>query len=297
MPTAEEQTADMLGSLGTKDFPSSCIAGHQDDNDSEPTFGDFTGSLKTPVPKDHTSDSDGHSLWSLKHAKKEYDVLSDHGKMTSNPIKQKWLFLTLTEFDKDKEEDLNEGDPNDPSYHTKDNISDDEDDDEGLKYLGMKPSAKFVDVTHWHQWDLDLSWVKNVHKGLLKVLRIKPEGLTGQKRDCTAILAQILKQANINNVFPMGSDAPEDLSLHELWPKALVTGITFIHFHPDGERLSGKSMGIQRIHNPLALRHRQVKDDKMPKSFCPWCCKYGGNATTIANHIRQDPYKLGMVCP
>ena len=118
-----------------------------------------------------------------------------------------------------------------------------------------------------------------------------------QKRDCKAILAQILKQANIKNIFPMGSDVPEDLSLHELWHKAWVTGFTFVYFHPPWERLSGKSMGIQRIHNPLTLRYRQVKDDKKPKSFCPWCCKYGRNTTTIVNHIQQDHYRLGVVCP
>ena len=148
-----------------------------------------------------------------------------------------------------------------------------------------------------HQWDLDSSWVKDTHKGLLKVLRIKLEGLTDQKRDCTAILVQILEQPDITNIFLMGSDTPEDPSLHKLWHKAQATGLTFICFHPHGERLSGNIMGIQRIHNGPALRHRQVKDDKMPKSFCPWCCKYGRNTTTIANHIWQDHYKLGMVCP
>ena len=194
-----------------------------------------------------------------------------------NPAKRKQLFFTLIKCDKDKEEDLNEGEPNDPSYHAKDDDSDDEDDDEGLKYLGMEPrarrTAESVDVTSRHQWDLDLSWVKSACKALLKALRIKSEGLIGQKGDFTAILAQILKQANIKNVFLMGSDVPEDLSLHKLWHKSQVTRLAFICFHPWGERLSGNSIGMQRIHNPLALRGRQVKDDKMPKSFCPWCCK------------------------
>ena len=81
MPTAGEQTAEMSDSLGTKDFPSNCIIGHQDDNDSEPIFRDFTGGLKTLVPKDHTSDGNGHSLWSLKVMKREHDVSSDHEKM------------------------------------------------------------------------------------------------------------------------------------------------------------------------------------------------------------------------
>ena len=52
-------------------------------------------------------------------------------------------------------------------------------------------------------------------------------GLTDQKRDGTGILAQILKQAGIKNIFPMGSDAPEDPSLHELWHKAQVIGLAF----------------------------------------------------------------------
>ena len=104
------------------------------------------------------------------------------------------------------------------------------------------------------------------------------------------------KQANIRNIFPMWSDMLEDPSLHELWHKAWVTGLAFIHFHPHGERLSGNSMWIQRIQNPWALRCRQVKDDKRSKSFCPWCCKYGGNTSTITIHLQQDHYKLAVVC-
>ena len=86
-------------------------------------------------------------------------------------------------------------------------------------------------------------------------------------KNCTAILAQILKQAIIKNIFPVGSDVPEDLSLYELWHKAQVTGLNFIWFHPHGERLLGNSMGIQRDWLSLALRCRKVKDDKMPSPF------------------------------
>ena len=60
--TAEKQTAGKLGSSGAKDFPSSCVDDHQDNYDSQPSLGDFTGDLKTPVPNDHPSDSDGHLL-------------------------------------------------------------------------------------------------------------------------------------------------------------------------------------------------------------------------------------------
>ena len=89
--------------------------------------------------------------------------------------------LSLT---KDDGEDPNEDNPKDTSYHAKDVDSDEEDDDDGLKYLGMEPwakrMAKSIDVTCQHQWGLDSSWVKDAHKGLLKVLRIRPEGLTAQ---------------------------------------------------------------------------------------------------------------------
>ena len=183
--------------------------------------------------------------------KRDHDTSSEHDELTSNPTKQKQLFLTLTKFDEDDGEDLNEDDPNDISYHAKDNISDEEDHDDGLKYLGTEPRARrIVEFTWWHQWDLDSSWVKDTHRGLLKALRIKLEGLMDQKRDCTAILAKILEQANITNIFPMGSDVPEDLSLHKLWCKARATGIAFIHFDPHGERLSSNIMEIQRINNP-----------------------------------------------
>ena len=150
-------------------------------------------------------------------------MLSEHAKTASNPTKQKWLFLTLTGFDKDDGEDLNEHNPNDASYQAKDNNSDEEDNDDGLKYLGMEPGARrmveSVYITCKHQWDFHSSWVKEACKGLHKAHRIEPEGLTNKKRDCTAILVQILKQANIKNIFPMGSDAPEDPSLQELWQK------------------------------------------------------------------------------
>ena len=74
--------------------------------------------------------------------------------MTSNPTKQKWLFLTLTTFDKDDWEDPNEDDLIDTNYCTKDDDSDDKDDDDGLKYLGMEPWVKrrveSGDITHQH---------------------------------------------------------------------------------------------------------------------------------------------------
>ena len=152
--------------------------------------------------------------------KREHDASSEHDEATSNPTKQKWLFLTLIAFDEDSGEDPNEDDSNDISYHAKDDISDEEDNGDDLKYLGTEPGARrmveSVDITHQHQWDLDSSWVKDIHRGLLKALRTEPEGLTDQKRDCTAILAQILEQANTMNIFPLGSDVPEDLSLHKL---------------------------------------------------------------------------------
>ena len=57
-------------------------------------------------------------------------------------------------------------DPNDTSYHAKDDDSDDEDGDDGLKYLGMEHGAKrmaeLVDITHQHQWDFDSPWVLRV---------------------------------------------------------------------------------------------------------------------------------------
>ena len=230
--------------------------------------------------------------------KREYDASAEHDEATSNPAKWKLLFLTFTEFDEDDGEDLNEDNPDNISYCAKDDVSDEEDDDDCLKYLGTEPRARrmveSVNITCWHQWDLNSFWVKDTCKGLLKVLRIKLEYLTDQKRDCLqTILVQILEQANITNIFLMGSDVPGNLSLHKLWHKAWVTRLAFIHFHPHGERLSGNIMGIQRIHNSPALRHKQV----MPKSFCPQCFKYGRNTTTIVNHIWQDHYKLGMVCP
>ena len=64
MPMAEEQTADKSGGWGAKGFPSSYITDHQDGNNSEPSFGEFTGGLKMPTPDDHTSDGNGHSLQS-----------------------------------------------------------------------------------------------------------------------------------------------------------------------------------------------------------------------------------------
>ena len=65
-PMAKKQTAGKSGSSGTKDFPSSCIIDHQDNNGSQPSFGNFTGSLKTPVPDDHTADGEGCLLQSHK---------------------------------------------------------------------------------------------------------------------------------------------------------------------------------------------------------------------------------------
>ena len=62
--------------------------------------------------------------------------------MASNPAKRKWLFLTLTEFDEDSGEDPNEDNLNDISYCAKDGISDEEDDDDGLNYLGTEPRAR-----------------------------------------------------------------------------------------------------------------------------------------------------------
>ena len=219
-PIAEEQTTDKLGGLGAKDLPYSSITDHQDKNNPKPNSGDFPGGLRSPIPDNHTSHSNGHSLQSHKLMKREHDVSSDHIKMTSNPTKWKWLFLTLTEFDEDKEENSNEDNPNDPSYHVMDDDSDDKDNDDDLKYLGLEPGVKSmaesVDATCSHWWDFDSSWVKDTCKGLLKVLKIEPKGLTDQKRDCTAILMQILKQANIKNIFLMGSDAPEDLSFYNL---------------------------------------------------------------------------------
>ena len=94
------------------------------------------------------------------------------------------------------------------------------DDDDGQKYLGTEPGARrmvqSVNATCWQHWDLDSSWVKEASKELLKALRIKLEGLTDQKRECTAILVQILEQTDVTNIFLMGSDMPENLSPHEL---------------------------------------------------------------------------------
>ena len=84
--------------------------------------------------------------------KREHDASSEHEKMTSNPAKEKRLFLTLTKFDGDDGEDLNEDDLNNTSYHAKGDNSDEEDDDDGLKYLGTEPGARrmveSVEVTH-----------------------------------------------------------------------------------------------------------------------------------------------------
>ena len=100
---------------------------------------------------------------------------------------------------------------------------------------GAVSAHGFRDITCQHQLDWDFYWFKDTHRELLKALRIESEGLTGQKGDFTAILAQILKQANIKNIFLMGSDVPGDLSLHKLWHKAWVTRLAFICFHPWGE--------------------------------------------------------------
>ena len=133
MPMAEEQTAKKSGSWGVKDLPSSSIPNHQDDNDPKPSFRGFTEGLKTPASKDLASDDNGHFLWSHEPAKREHDPSSDHAKITSNPTKWKWLSLTLIKFDEDDEQDLNEDDPNDSSYHAKDG---------DLKYLGMEPGTQ-----------------------------------------------------------------------------------------------------------------------------------------------------------
>ena len=63
--------------------------------------------------------------------KREHDVSSENEKMTSDPAKLKWLFLTLIRFDEDDGEDPNEDDLNDTNYHAKDDK--DDDDDDGLK--------------------------------------------------------------------------------------------------------------------------------------------------------------------
>ena len=112
--------------------------------------------------------------------------------------------------------------------------------------------VELVDITCHNQGDLDSSGVKDACKGLLRVLSIKLEDIMEQKRDCTAILAQMLEQADITNIFLMGSDMPEDLSLHKLWHKAQATRLTFIHFHPHGERLLGNIMGSRGFTNPQA---------------------------------------------
>ena len=125
MPMVEKQAAGESGGLGTKHFPSSCIIDYQDNNDSQLSFRDFTGGLKTPVPNGYMSDSDGHPLQSHKLMKREHDASSQHEKMNSNATKQVQLFLTLTEFDEDNGEDPNEDDQNATSYHAKDDDSDD----------------------------------------------------------------------------------------------------------------------------------------------------------------------------
>ena len=121
--TVKKQTAAKLGGSGAKDFPSTCINDHHNNNDSQPSLRDFTGGLKTPVPNDHSLGSDGHSLQCHKCVKGEHDVSSEHDQVTtSNPAKWKWLFLTLTKFDEDDGEDPNGDDLNDISYHAKDDV-------------------------------------------------------------------------------------------------------------------------------------------------------------------------------
>ena len=69
--TAEKQTAGKLGGSDAKDIPSSCINDHQDNTNSLPSFGDFTGGLKTPVPNDHSTDCDDCLLQYHKLMKEE----------------------------------------------------------------------------------------------------------------------------------------------------------------------------------------------------------------------------------
>ena len=81
----------------------------------------------------------------------EHDVSSEHDEMTFNPAKQKWLFLMLTKFDKMMGKNPNEDDLDDFSYCAKDDVSDEEEDDDGLKYLGtesgIRRTVESVDVT------------------------------------------------------------------------------------------------------------------------------------------------------
>ena len=94
--------------------------------------------------------------------KREHDASPEHDEATSSPTKWKWLFIMLTEFDEEYGEDLNEHDPDDISYHAKDDVSDEEDHEDGLRYLGTEPGARkmaeLVNITCHHQWDLDSSW-------------------------------------------------------------------------------------------------------------------------------------------
>ena len=87
MPMAEKETADKSNSSDVKDFSPSCIVDHQNNNDSQPSFVDFTGGLKTAVPDNHTLDGHGHLLQSHKLMMRDHDVSSKHEKMTSNPAK------------------------------------------------------------------------------------------------------------------------------------------------------------------------------------------------------------------
>ena len=79
--------------------------------------------------------------------KMEHDMLSDHGKVTSDPTKLKWLSLKLTKFDKDERRIPKKMIQTIPATMPMMMMM-------TFKYLGMQPGAKSmaesVDTTCLH---------------------------------------------------------------------------------------------------------------------------------------------------
>ena len=55
-------------------------------------------------------------------------------------------------------------------------------------------------------------------------------------------------------------------------------------------------VGHQGLHSSDTFRCFNMSSSVGLKSFCPWCFKLGGNTETIATHLREVHYILGIVC-
>ena len=68
----------------------------------------------------------------------------------------------------------------------------------------------------------------------------------------------------------------------------------YYYFYEKG--MTRAMAGLQGLHLSNAFRCSNVSSSVGLKSFCPWCFKLGGTPETIATHLRELHYQLGITC-